>query len=186
LHKFISINEMDKQKFIFHGLSIISWLIFVGLCIEAGGLLVNFVFSWFKPEVVAYLYQKLDMSSIYAQNRTAYWMLSSFIMSLALLKVMLFYAVIILVTKLDIQKPFSNFASRQIRLISYYTLGIGIMSLMARQTAQNLSHRGLELSFLDQFWEDSQAFILMAAVVYIIATIFTKGMEIQNENDLTV
>jgi hypothetical protein len=39
---------------------------------------------------------------------------------------------------------------------------------------------------LNQFWEDSQAFILMAAVVYIIATIFKKGVEIQNENDLTV
>ena len=39
---------------------------------------------------------------------------------------------------------------------------------------------------LNQFWADSQAFILMAAVIYIIATIFKKGVEIQNENDLTV
>ncbi|MCY7422099.1 MAG: hypothetical protein LH478_10215 [Chitinophagaceae bacterium] len=27
---------------------------------------------------------------------------------------------------------------------------------------------------------------MMAAVIYVIATIFTKGVEIQNENDLTV
>ncbi|MBN2666855.1 MAG: DUF2975 domain-containing protein [Bacteroidales bacterium] len=39
---------------------------------------------------------------------------------------------------------------------------------------------------MDQFWVDSQAFILMAAVVYVIATIFKKGLEIQNENDLTI
>jgi len=39
---------------------------------------------------------------------------------------------------------------------------------------------------LNQFWTDSQAFIIMAAVIYIIATIFKKGVDIQNENDLTV
>jgi hypothetical protein len=39
---------------------------------------------------------------------------------------------------------------------------------------------------LNQFWADSQAFIIMAAVVYVIATIFSKGVALQNENDLTV
>ena len=29
-------------------------------------------------------------------------------------------------------------------------------------------------------------FILMGAVIYIIATIFKKGVDIQNENDLTI
>ncbi len=47
-------------------------------------------------------------------------------------------------------------------------------------------HRGYEIDQLDQFWVDSQAFILMAAIVYVIATIFKKGIELQNENDLTV
>jgi len=39
---------------------------------------------------------------------------------------------------------------------------------------------------LSKFWADSQSFILMGAVIYIIATIFKKGVDIQNENDLTV
>jgi len=33
---------------------------------------------------------------------------------------------------------------------------------------------------------DSQAFILMEAVIFIIETIFKKGIEEQIENDLTV
>ena len=33
---------------------------------------------------------------------------------------------------------------------------------------------------------DSQAFILMAAVIYIIATIFSKGVEYQEELEETV
>ena len=47
-------------------------------------------------------------------------------------------------------------------------------------------HRGFDIDSLNQFWADSQAFILMGAVIYIIAIIFKKGVTIQNENDLTV
>ena len=81
---------------------------------------------------------------------------------------------------------YNSFVSRQISLISYYTLSIGLLSYIARQSAKNLLHRGFVIDNLNQFWADSQAFILMAAVVYVIATIFKKGIEIQNENDLTV
>ena len=98
----------------------------------------------------------------------------------------MFYIVIKLVSKLDLSKPFSSFVSRQISLISYYTLSIGVLSYIARQSAQNLMHRGYEINQLEQFWVDSQAFVLMAAVIYIIAVIFKKGIDIQNETDLTV
>jgi len=39
---------------------------------------------------------------------------------------------------------------------------------------------------LNPFWADSQAFILMAAVIYIIAIIFSKGVENQEELEETV
>jgi hypothetical protein len=85
-----------------------------------------------------------------------------------------------------LSKPFNSYVSEQITQISYFTLSIGLLSYIARETAKNLLHRGYEIDQLNQFWVDSQAFILMAAVVYVIATIFKKGIELQNENDLTV
>jgi hypothetical protein len=87
---------------------------------------------------------------------------------------------------MDLTKPFSSYVAKQISLISYYTLSIGLLSFIARQSAKNLQRYGFEIDILNQFWADSQAFILMAAVIYVIATIFSKGVEIQNENDLTV
>ncbi|MBN8789426.1 MAG: DUF2975 domain-containing protein, partial [Terrimonas sp.] len=74
----------------------------------------------------------------------------------------------------------------QISHISYYTLLIGVLSYIARQLTKNLMHHGFVSDSLNQFWADSQAFILMGAIIYIIATIFKKGVDIQNENDLTV
>jgi hypothetical protein len=175
-----------RNNFVFTGLHIIAWIIFVGLCIEAGGLIVNFVFSIYKPEFVQNLYQKLDLSDMYNSSQWVFFGMYGFILAVSLLKVYLFYIVVMLMHKMDLSNPFSSFVSGQITKISYCTFSIGIFSYIARQVAKNIQHHGYNIDKLNQFWEDSQAFILMAAVIYVIATIFKKGVEIQNENDLTV
>jgi DUF2975 family protein len=175
-----------RNNFVFTGLHIVAWVIFVGLCIEAGALIVNFVFSIYKPEFVKNLYQKLDLSEMYNHSKWAFFGMYSFILVVALLKAYLFYIVAMLMHKLDLSKPFNSFVSEQITKISYCTFSIGILSYIAQQTAKNLQQGGYAIDNLNQFWGDSQAFILMAAIIYVIATIFKKGVEIQNENDLTV
>ncbi|HRS08340.1 MAG TPA: DUF2975 domain-containing protein [Bacteroidia bacterium] len=177
---------MANTRFIFQVLHVIAWIFFVGLCIEAGGIIVNFVFSIYNPEFVSKLYQKLDLSELYNRSKWIFFSMYSFIIVIALLKVLLFYTVIMLLLKLDLSKPFSSFVSSQISQISYYTLSIGIMCLIAAQSTKNLDHHGYLVERLYQFWNDGQAFILMSAVVYVISTIFKKGVELQNENDLTV
>lgn len=174
------------NNIVFQCLHIVAWLIFVGLCIEAGGLIVNFIFSLYKPEFVPNLYQKLDLSDMYQRSKWAFFSMYSFILVIAILKAVLFYVVIRLVSKIDLSKPFNSFVSRQISQISYYTLSIGLLSYIARESAENLTQRGFVTDSLNPFWADSQAFILMAAVIYVIATIFKKGIEMQSENDLTI
>ena len=175
-----------SNSFVLTGLNIVAWIIFVGLCIEAGGLIVNFIFSLYKPEFVQNLFQKLDLSELYHRSKWAFFGMYSFVLIIAILKSYLFYILIRLLNKLDLSKPFNNYVSEQISQLSYYTLSIGILGYIAKETAQNLQHRGYEIDRLNQFWVDSQAFILMAAVIYVVATIFKKGIELQNENDLTV
>lgn len=174
------------NKFVFQALQVIAWVIFVGLCIEAGALLVNFIFSMYNPLVLKNLYQKLDLSALHARSQWAFYGMYSFILSIALLKAMLFYVVIKLVSGIKLEKPFNELVAKQIMHISYYTVAIGLLSHVARETSKALQHHDYDIDKLDQFWADSQAFILMAAVVYVIGTIFKKGVELQNENDLTV
>jgi hypothetical protein len=174
------------NSFVFTGLHIVAWVIFVGLCIEAGALITNFVFSIYNPAMVKNLYQKLDLSEMYNRSQWAFYGMYSFILVVALLKAYLFYIVAMLMHKIDLSKPFNSFVSEQITKISYCTFSVGIVSYIARQTAKNLQHQGYAIDNLNQFWADSQAFILMAAVIYVIAAIFKKGVEIQSENDLTV
>ncbi|WP_055445467.1 DUF2975 domain-containing protein [Lacinutrix himadriensis] len=176
----------ETNNVVFKGLKIVTWVIFVGLCIEAGGLVVNFICSLYNPEFVANLYQKLDLSEMYTTSKSAFFSMYSFILIISILKAYLFYLLIVLVTKIDLSKPFNSFVSKQISQISYYTFSIGLLSYLARQVAENLQHRGYNIDMLNQFWADSQAFILMAAVIYVIATIFSKGVAYQEELEETV
>lgn len=174
------------NDFIFKALMIVAWIIFVALCIEAAALVVNFIFSIFNPSIVGDLYQKLDLSRLYEQSQMVFYGMFGFVLFIALLKAYLFYVVISLLHKFDLAKPFSSFVSKQIFQISYITFSIGIFSYIARQTTKDLSIQGYALQDLNQFWVDSQTHIVMAAIIYIIAVIFKKGIELQNENDLTV
>lgn len=174
------------NNLVFKGLKIITWVIFIGLCVESGGLIVNFVLSLFKPEFVQNLYQKLDLSDMYERSKCTFFFIYSSLLIISILKTLMFYVVILLVTKIDLSKPFNNLVARRITIISYYTLSIGLLSYLAQQTAKNLQHRGYNTDILYQFWGDSQAFILMAGVIYIIAYIFSKGVEYQDELEETV
>jgi hypothetical protein len=178
---------MSKSKnIIFKGLHIIAWFIFVGLSIEAGGLLVNFFFSLYKPEFIPNLYQKVDLTEMYSQSQLAFFGMYGFILTIAVLKAYLFYVVVMLQHKLDIEKPFNLYVSKQITKMSYVTLSIGLFSYIAKQIAEGLVVGGFNINALQTFWVDSEAFILMAAVIYVIATLFARGVEMQTENDLTI
>lgn len=174
------------NNFVFWGLYIVAWLIFVGLCVEAGGLIVNFFFSLYKPELIQNLYQKLDLTEMYNNSKLVFFIVYGFILTISILKACLFYTVIRLMHTMELSRPFSTFVAKQISKISYYTLSIGLLSYIAKELVENLIHYGFVTDHLNEFWSDSQAFILMGAVIYIIATIFKKGVDIQNENDLTV
>src|SRR5918993_3639861 len=100
------------NSFIFKGLHIVAWIIFVGLSIEAGGLIVNFIFSIYNPGFVKNLYQKLDLSEMYERSKWVFYSMYSFILFISLLKAHLFYVVIMLLSKLDLSKPFNNFVSQ--------------------------------------------------------------------------
>ena len=174
------------NNLIFTILLVIAWIIFVGLCIEAGGLIVNFVFSVYKPEFVQNLYQKLDLSEVYKYSELTFFVIYGYIIAIAVSKVWLFYTVVILMHKMDLSNPFNSFVSKQIAKISYFTLFIGLLSLVASKVVESLMPEAAINGTLNQFWGESEAFILMGAVVYIISVIFKKGVEIKDEHDLTL
>lgn len=176
---------LKTKNFVYWGLYSIAWLIFICLLIDAGTLIVNFFSTLIWPMLDQTGYYRIDLSESYNNNIIAFYTSYSFELGISILKAYLFYIVIRLVHKMDLAKPFNTFVSKQILQISFYTISVGLLSLIAKQSTKRLL-QGFESEALNHFWVDSQAFIIMGAVIYIIATIFKKGVDIQNENDLKV
>src|SRR5690606_38642712 len=110
--------------------------------IEAGGLVVNFFFSLYKPEFIQNLYQTLDLTEVYKDSRLLFFGIYGFILTISILKACLFYIVIRVMHKMDLSKPFNTFVSRQILQISYFTLSIGLLSYIARELAKKIMQHG--------------------------------------------
>lgn len=174
----------NNSIYIFKGLQILAWIIFVGLCIEAGGLMVNFFFHLYNPDILHLLYMKLDISKLLQTDNYLFYLVFSAILTIAILKARLFYIIILLLNKLDLSKPFTGIITKNIFQLSYITCTIGGISYLFRLFAKNKLQNYADQ--LDPFWESGQAFILMAAILYILGSIFKRGMELQNENELTI
>ena len=175
-----------KDNFIFQFIHVMAWVIFVRLCIEAGALLVNFIYSLFKTDIIDKLYNKLDLRQMYDMNKWSYYSIYSFAIFIAVMKAALFYVAIQLFLKFNINQPFSIYIENKIKLMSHYAFWIGLVSYIAKETANNLNKKGFEMNKLNDYWSDSHAFIMMASILYLIALIFKKGNDLQKENDLTI
>ncbi len=102
------------------------------------------------------------------------------------LKAYVFYLVLGLFKVLDMVKPFSENISRIISGITTFSFATGIASMIARQFVERLMEKGYDASAMERFWNDSGAYLMMSAVLFVVSLVFRKGLELQNETDLTV
>jgi uncharacterized membrane protein len=107
-------------------------------------------------------------------------------MALSALKAYVFFITLKLFKSLNLVKPFSENVSAIITKITYLTFSIGIISIIAQVLVSRLSEKGYNSSLAERYWDDGGAYLAMTAILFAIALIFNKGIELQKENDLTV
>jgi hypothetical protein len=108
------------------------------------------------------------------------------IILISALKALLFSLVIKIFIKLNIAQPFSNEISKLINKMSETAIALAIISYFGQQYANSLIQKGFDLNTAESYWVDAFTFFLIAAMLYVIAQIFNKGIKIQAENDLTI
>lgn len=161
-------------------------MIFIALCYQIGVLIFNYTFMQFHVFDVQYLYLILDLSELFTQNEIYFGLLFSLAISVNALKAYTFLLITQIFENLNLHKPFSEKISSLISKISYYIFSVGILGAIASGINQDLAKQGYPVENAMEYWNDYSAYLMMAAVVFVIAQIFKKGMEMQSENDLTV
>lgn len=169
--------------------NILSWIIFIGLCIQTGAFLFSYSVSMFSnSEGAKNINLDLNLFELY-QNSMLYYSILVFILVLISgLKAYLFYFVIKIFLKLNYTHPFSNEILLLITKISYTALAIGVIAVLAKKYCEVLISQGIHLPVLnlEKYMGSGSEYLFMAAIIFAIAQIFKRGIELQSENELTI
>lgn len=176
-----------KTKQILLVLHIIAWMLFIGTCIKTGALLTSiFVSLTIDSNATKNLYMSLDLTSLYEYSLWYYIGMLSFVFFIGVLKAYMTYQVVLIFLKLNLVNPFSTAVEKLITKISEAAVTIGIISLIADNTGDWLRKKGVDLSDLYEHYSGGAEYLFFGAIIFIIAQIFKKGIELQSENELTV
>lgn len=172
-------------------LQILSWIIFIGLCIEAGGIAVNtFITLFINPLGVKNFWEGNEyLSSLYQFDHGHFIVIALTMIIVTVLKAIMFYLIVKLFTdkKLKISQPFSLELRHFIIKQSYLALGIGLFSYSGFKYCVWLTKQGVESADLQTLQiAGADVWLFMAVILFIIVQIVKRGIELQKENDLTI
>ena len=168
-------------------MKVLTWLVFLGLCIKTGALIISFFVSEFiNPLASKNLYLGFDLSNLKQFSNGHYSAMVLLIIVLSALKALMFYHVIKFFLRLNLMNPFSPDVAFLIKKISYVAFAIGTLSMIAIQYSRWLSKNGVLFTGLMEFIDSGAAFLFFSGIIFIISLVFKKGIEIQTENELTV
>lgn len=171
-----------NTKKILEILKVFAWIIFIGLCIKAGAVIISFIVSLFNQEAVANLYLGQNLTEVYDSGFWPFLLTNSFLIILPALKAYMFYLVVQLLSGINLDQPFSQRVGSLLMNISRVALEIGIIAIIFNGYAKWLLKNGTQF----EFDGSSTEFLFLAGIVLVIAQIFKRGLELQNENELTV
>jgi hypothetical protein len=179
-----------RTKQILQILYILSWIIFIGVCIEAGGSIFSAFYTLvINPVNAATFWVGNDLSGLYKYDPGHFFAETLLISISAVMKACIFYLIIKILNdkKLNISRPFSNEVGSFIFKISYLALLIGLFSFWGVKYTEWLIKQGVKMpDTQDLRLGGADVWLFMSVSLFVIAQIFKRGIEIQSENDLTV
>lgn len=179
-----------STKQILNILYILSWIIFVGVCIEAGGFIFNTFFTLaINPVGAQHFWPKIDLSSLYKHDRGYFFIETFFMIIVAIMKSWIFYLIIKILhdKKLNMSQPFNKEVGRFIFNICYLALFIGVFALWGAKYVEWFVKQGVQMPDLQYLGlGGGDVWLFMGVILFVIAQIFKRGIEIQTENELTV
>ena len=172
-------------------INVFAWIIFLATLFESGIILIGFIITLFNPEAV--VFKDIGIFGVgtspgtyFYEIRESYlWNYILYVISIilwTLIKSYLAYLIIKLLSKINLIHPFSMEIANRIVKISYTLIFIWGLSFVV-----NFFDKWSALAIgLEPQFEVRGEFLFIAGLVYLIGNIFKRGVEIQNENKLTI
>jgi hypothetical protein len=169
-------------------LVISKWLAFTGgiwYSILWGSELLTLISSFINPDWAKRTYEvDLHLFSVREHSPAFYTYGMCLVIAVSFLKAYIWYVVFELLSKLKLQTPFTMEVEKKLERIAYLLLAVWIVSGFIWETYiyYTLKATGIQLANI----KSGDEYLFMAAIIYIISQVFKRGIEIQEENELTV
>jgi len=179
-----------SSKQILKVLNILSWIIFIGLCVRTGAYIFNMIFLLsVNPFGSNYFWDGADLSGLHAYDKGYFMIITLLMIIVSLFKSLMFYCIIKILhhNKLNMEKPFNTEVCSFIFKLSYVSLAIGLFSSWAADYSEWLGNKGVLMpSLLSMHVDGAGAWWFIAIILFVIGHIFKRGIQIQTENELTI
>lgn len=160
---------------------ILSWIVFAGLLIKAGTILVGYFLSIDNELASKNLFGGLDLSAYREHSFVQYTFIVGYKIALFINEAYIALLITKLLSGLDIKNPFNSKVQELMQKISYSIFYLWVIAIVHNAHIQYLGKR---YEFPMELF--SSDFIFLAGVIFIFAQIMKRGIEIQSENELTI
>jgi Protein of unknown function (DUF2975) len=164
---------------------ILAFMGFVWYCILWGSRLTTLVASFINLEWAKHTYEvDLTLLGVREHSIGIYVFAMCLMIAVFVLKALVWYVVFDLLSKLKLQTPFSIQVEKKLERMAYLLLGVWIVSTVFWKTCLYYvsTDTGIQLASNN----NGSEYLFMAGMMYIISQVFKRGIEIQEENQLTV
>lgn len=160
-----------------------AWIFFIGMCIKTGAMLISFFVSLFvNPEGAKDLYLGMNLSELLAYDLRHYIVMAGLLIVISALKAYLLFQVVRILSKINLNNPFGENIAQLISKMSYIALQLAITVFITRGYSKWLMKKDLHFSSAGGEME----LLFLAGILFVIAQIFKRGLELQSENELTI
>ena len=171
----------SKTEMLLRVMNVLAWIVFIGLLIVAGSIITSYIVSIGNPQAAKNLYKGLDLSAYRQHSFSDYTFVVGYKVLLYITQAYIAFLMTRLLSGLNISKPFTPDTVKLMQKICYSILCVWVIAIV------NNSHVAiLEKSYGVVAAYISTDSIFLAGIVYILAQMFKRGVEIQSENELTV
>lgn len=175
----------SKTEFILQVSKVLALIGAIWYSILCGSQLLTLVSSFINPEWAKRTYEvDLNLFSI-REHSVAYYVYAMILtIAVTVLKSLIWYVIFDLLSKLKLQTPFSMNVEIKLERIAYLFFAVWLVGnfFWKMYTYYLTKSTGIVV----QTEKIGDEYLVMAGIIYIISQVFKRGIEIQEENDLTV
>ena len=159
-----------------------AWIVYIGAIVRSVMLAVFFVLGNLSGE-----------NEFYSRHFWSAIFIFSLLWSISILHVQVWEKVKDILTEINLNNPFTMLTAHRLVSTGYLLLSIWIVSFIGKNYLHYL-HKSLEgtsefmqgFSYSQAGFDADGVYLLNAGIVYIIAQVFRRGVELQQENELTI